>query len=79
MNTNPIQSSQSSAGLPGVLRLTAALAIIALAILAALAVLDVLPREQITSYGRRVLLLALIVGLAAAGIAGLVRWGRSSR
>jgi multisubunit Na+/H+ antiporter MnhB subunit len=79
MNTNPIQSSQSSAGLPGVLRLTAGLAIIALAILAALAVLDVLPREQITSYGRRVLLLALIAGLAAAGIAGLVRWGRSGR
>jgi hypothetical protein len=76
MNTNPIESSQSSAGLPGVLRLTAGLAIVALAVLAALVVLDVMPREQLTSYGRRILLLALIVGLAAAGISGLVRWGR---
>jgi hypothetical protein len=48
-------------------------------VLAALAVLDVLPREQLTSYGRRILLLALIVALAAAGIAGLVRWGRRGR
>ena len=48
-------------------------------ILAALAVLDVLPREQLTSYGRRILLLALIVALAAAGIAGLVHWGRRAR
>jgi thiamine transporter ThiT len=79
MNRNPIQPSESSSGLPGVLRLTAGLAIVALAILAALAVLDLLPREQVTSYGRRILLLALIVGLAAGGIAGLVRWGRSSR
>jgi hypothetical protein len=76
MNTNPIDPGHNSAGLPGVLRLTAGLAIIALAVLAAMAVLDVLPREQITSYGRRILLLALIVALAAAGIAGLVRWGR---
>ena len=45
----------------------------------ALAVLDVLPREQLTSYGRRILLLALIVALAAAGIAGLVHWGRRGR
>jgi hypothetical protein len=79
MNTNPIEQGQDSAGLPGVLRLTAGLAILALAVLAALAVLDVLPREQITSYGRRILLLALIVGLAAAGISGLVRWGRRGR
>ena len=34
---------------------------------------------QLTSYGRRILLLALIVALAAAGIAGLVRWGRPGR
>jgi hypothetical protein len=50
-----------------------------LAVLAALAVLDVLPREQLTSYGRRILLLALIVVLASAGISGLVHWGRRGR
>jgi hypothetical protein len=79
MTGDPIEPGHSSAGLPGVLRPTAGLAIIALAVLAALAVLDVLPREQLTSYGRRILLLALIVALAAAGIAGLVRWGRRDR
>jgi hypothetical protein len=79
MKGDPIEPGHNSAGLPGVLRLTAGLAIIALAILAALAVLDVLPREQLASYGRRILLLALIVALAAAGIAGLVHWGRRGR
>jgi hypothetical protein len=59
-----------------VLRLTAGLAVIALAILAALVVLELLPREQLASYGRRILLLALIIALASVGIAGLVRWGR---
>jgi hypothetical protein len=72
----PSQPDSSSAGLPGVLRLTAGLAILALATLAALVVLDLIPREQVAPYGRRILLLTLIVGLAAAGIAGLVRWGR---
>jgi hypothetical protein len=76
MKDNPIEPTENSSGLPGVLRLTAGLAIVALAVLAALAVLDVLPREQVTSYGRKILLLALIAGLASAGIAGLVRWGR---
>ena len=79
MNRQPIESGPSSAGLPGVLRLTAGLAVLALAGLAGLVVLDVLPREQVESYGRRILLLALIVALAAAGIAGLVHWGRRSR
>jgi hypothetical protein len=79
MKGDPIQPGPSSAGLPGVLRLTAGLAIVALAVLAALAVLDVLPREQVESYGRRILLLAFIVALAAAGIAGLVHWGRRGR
>ena len=74
----PTQTDSSSAGLPGILRLTAGLAILALATLAALVVLDVVPLEQVTPYGQRILLLALIVGLAAAGIAGLVRWGRRS-
>jgi hypothetical protein len=74
----PTQPDGSSAGLPGVLRLTAGLAIIALATLAALVVLDVIPREQVAPYGRRIVLLALIVVLAAAGIGGLVRWGQRS-
>ena len=74
----PTQPDSGSAGLPGILRLTAGLAILALAMLAALVVLDLVPLEQVGPYGRRILLLALIVGLAAAGIAGLVRWGRGS-
>jgi hypothetical protein len=76
MKSDPIEPGPSSAGLPGVLRLTAGLAVIALAILAALVVLEVLPREHLAAYGTRILLLALIVGLASIGIAGLVRWGR---
>jgi hypothetical protein len=72
----PNQPDTSSAGLPGILRLTAGLAILALGTLAALVVLDLVPQDQIASYGRRIVLLALIVGLAATGIAGLVRWGR---
>ena len=64
------------AGLPGILRLIAGLAIVALAVLAALVVLDVVPRDQLTRYGTRVLLLAIITALACTGIAGLVRWGR---
>jgi hypothetical protein len=76
MNRDPIEPGPSSAGLPGVLRLTAGLAILALAVLAALVVLDAVPREQLTNYGTRILLLALIVALAAVGIGGLVRWGR---
>jgi hypothetical protein len=76
MNRDPIGPDPSSAGLPGVLRLTAGLAVLALAVLAALVVLEVLPREQLASYGTRILLLALIIALASMGIAGLVRWGR---
>jgi hypothetical protein len=72
----PIEQGPNSAGLAGVLRLTAGMAILALAVLAALVVLDVMPREQLTSVGRRILLLALIIGLASAAIAGLVGFGR---
>jgi hypothetical protein len=78
MNTKPIPSNSNSAGLPGVLRLTAGLVIIALATLAALVVLEIVPLEQVVPHGRRVVLLALIVALAATGIAGLVRWGRGN-
>ena len=68
----------SSAGLPGVLRLIAGLAVLALAVLAGLVVLDVLPRDQLAPIGRRVLLLALIVALASAAIAGLAASGRKN-
>jgi hypothetical protein len=78
MKSDPIEPGPSSAGLPGVLRLTAALAILALAVLAGLVVLDVVPRDQLAPYGRRILLLALIAALASLGIAGLVHWGRRS-
>lgn len=76
MKGDPIQPGPGSAGLPGVLRLTAGLAIVALAVLAALVVVDVVPREQLAAYGTRILLLALIAILASVGIAGLVHWGR---
>jgi hypothetical protein len=76
MKSDPIEPGTGSAGLPGILRLTAGLAILALAALAALVVLDVVPREQMAPYGRRILLLALIAALASLGIGGLVHWGR---
>lgn len=72
-----IRSSQS-AGLPGVLRLTAGLAVLALAVLSGLVVLDVLPREQLAMIGRRILLLSLIIALASAAIAVLVGGGRKN-
>jgi hypothetical protein len=78
MKNQPVQPGPVSAGLPGVLRLTAGLVIIALAALAALVVLEVLPVEQVLPHGRRIVLLALVFALAASGIAGLVRWGQRS-
>jgi hypothetical protein len=77
MKSDPIQPGPTSAGLPGVLRLTAGLAVLALAVLAGLVVIDVVPREQLTHYGTRILLLALIIILASVAIAGLVGRGRS--
>jgi hypothetical protein len=71
-----IDRSSQSAGLPGVLRLTAGLAVLALAVLSGLVVLDVLPREQLATMGRRILLLSLIMALASAAIAVLVGGGR---
>jgi hypothetical protein len=78
MVQDPTKANSESAGLGGALRVTAGLAIIALALLAGLAVMDVIPREQLTDYGTRVVLLAVIVALACAGIAGLIRIGRRS-
>jgi hypothetical protein len=71
MKPDPIPPVSGSAGLAGVLRLTAGLAVLALAVLAGLVVLEVVPREQLASVGRRILLLTLIVVLASAAIAGL--------
>lgn len=76
MKPDPIEQGSASAGFPGFLRLTAGLAVLALAVLASLVVLDVIPREQVAPYGRRILLLALIVALSGAAIAGLLRSGR---
>jgi hypothetical protein len=73
-----IDRSSQSAGLPGVLRLTAGLAVLALAVLSGLVVLDVLPREQLATIGRRILLLSLIIALASAAIAVLVGGGRKN-
>jgi hypothetical protein len=78
MKNEPVPSGSSSAGLPGILRLTAGLLILALAGLASLVVLDVVPLEQVMPHGRRIVLLALVAALAATGIAGLVNWGRKS-
>jgi hypothetical protein len=79
MSEQLIRAGRSSAGLAGILRLTAGLTIIALAILASLVVLEIVTFEQVLPQGRQIVLLALIVALAAAGIAGLVRWGRGDR
>ena len=70
--------SSQSAGLPGVMRLTAGLAVLALAVLSGLVVLDLLPRDQLATIGRRILLLSLIVALASAAIAVLVGGGRKN-
>jgi hypothetical protein len=78
MKNQPTQVSSGSAGLPGVLRLTAGLVIVALATLAALVVLEIVTFEQVVPHGRRIILLAIIISLAAAAIAGLIRWGRRS-
>jgi hypothetical protein len=78
MKNQPVPSGPDSSGLPGVLRLTAGLVILALAGLASLVILDLIPVEQVLPHGRRIILLALVVALAAGGIAGLVRWGRRS-
>jgi hypothetical protein len=77
--SDPIRSPGGSAGFPGILRLTAGLTIIALAILAGLVVLEIVTLEQVLPQGRQIVLLALIVALASAGIAGLVGWGRRGR
>lgn len=78
MKPDPIPPAAGSAGLSGVLRLTAGLAVLALAVLSGLVVLEVVPREQLAPVGRRILMLSVIVALASAAIAGLAGGGRRS-
>jgi hypothetical protein len=77
MKGDGMHDGEGSAGLPGVLRLTAGFAILALAVLAGLVVLNVVPREQLAPVGTRICLLFLIVALASTGVAGLVGGGRN--
>lgn len=76
--SNELGRGSQSAGLLGVLRLTAGLAVLALAVLSGLVVLEILPREALTTTGRKILLLSLIAALASAAIAGLVGGGRKN-
>jgi hypothetical protein len=78
MKNDPIAPPATSAGLPGILRLTAGFAVLALAALAALVILDLVPREQVAPVGRKIVLLTVVVGLASTAIAGLVGWRRRS-
>jgi hypothetical protein len=65
-----------SGGLTSLLRLMAALAIALLAGLAALVVLDVLPREMLTQWSVKVILLTGIAALASMAITFIMGWGR---
>jgi hypothetical protein len=65
-------------GLPNLLRLMAALAIALLAGLAALVVLDVVPREMLTQWSVKVILLTGIAALASMAITFIMGWGRGA-
>jgi hypothetical protein len=80
--------SSSSPGVPGrdeqgaltgLLRLMAAMAIALLAGIAALVVLDVLPREMLTQWSVKVILLTGIAALASMAITFILGWGRRGR
>ena len=66
-------------GLTGLLRLMAAMAIALLAGIAALVVLDVLPREMLTQWSVKVILLTGIAALASMAITFILGWGRRGR
>jgi hypothetical protein len=63
-------------GLTNFLRLMAALAIALLAGLAALVVLDVVPREMLTQWSVKVILLTGIAALASMAVTFVMGWGR---
>jgi hypothetical protein len=69
------RTSPGPTGLPGLLRLMAALAIALLAGLAALVVLDVVPREMLRQWSVRVILLVGIASLASVAITFILGWG----
>jgi hypothetical protein len=57
----------------------AAMAIALLAGIAALVVLDVLPREMLTQWSVKVILLTGIAALASMAITFILGWGRRGR
>jgi hypothetical protein len=65
--------------LPNLLRLAAALAVAFLGLLAGLVVLDIIPREQLTTLGVKVVLLLGIFCLVSLAVAVLVRSGENPR
>ncbi|MGH7629522.1 MAG: hypothetical protein ACREOF_09025 [Gemmatimonadales bacterium] len=74
---DPVPPPESEpSGLPSLLRLMAALAIALLAGLAALVVLDVVPREMLTQWSVKVILLTGIAALAIVAITFIMGWGR---
>ncbi|HET8624831.1 MAG TPA: hypothetical protein VFM14_14805 [Gemmatimonadales bacterium] len=72
---DPVPPAAERSGLPGLLRLMAALAIALLAVLAALVVLDVVPRELLTQWSVKVILLTGIAALASMAITFILGWG----
>jgi hypothetical protein len=65
--------------LPNLLRLAAALAVAFLGLLAGLVILDIIPREQLTTLGVKVVLLLGIFCLVSLAVAVLVRSGENPR
>lgn len=65
--------------LPSLLRLAAALAVAFLGLLAGLVVLDVIPREQLTTLGVKIVLLLGIFCVVALAVSVLLRSGEESR
>ena len=74
---DPVRPTRTeTSGLQGLLRLMAALAIALLAGLAALVVLDVVPRELLTQWSVKLILLTGIAALASMAITFIMGWGR---
>jgi len=79
-SSNPgVPGRDEPGGFTGLLRLMAAMAIALLAGLAALVVLDVLPREILTQWSVKVILLTGIAALASMAITFIMGWGRRGR
>jgi hypothetical protein len=65
--------------LPSLLRLAAALAVAFLGLLAGLVVLDVIPRDQLTTLGVKVVLLLGIFCVVTLAVSVLLRSGEGPR